>query len=64
MKNRKSKILVVALIATLTLTTGCSITTTRNKYYGYPDESEKSKQNEVGSSYISDTLINKKDGQN
>ena len=64
MGNRKSKILVIALISTLTLTTGCGISITRNQYYGYPDQSKKSNQNEVGSNYIADTLIIKKNGQN
>lgn len=31
---------------------------------GYPDQSEKSNQNEVGSNYIAYTLISKKNGQN
>ena len=63
MKNRKSKILVIALISTLTLAMGCTITTTRNKYYVYPDKSIESSQNDVGSNYTSDTLTMSKDGQ-
>ena len=64
MENRKSKILVMALISTLALTTGCGINITRNQYYGYSVQSEKNNQNEGGSNYIADALTNNKNGQN
>lgn len=64
MGNRKSKILVVALISTQSLTTGDGITITRNQYNGPSNQSRKSPQKEVGNIYAADTLINNKDGQN
>lgn len=56
MENRKSKILVIAFLFTLSLITGCSITTTRNQYYGFPDQNKIVKQDKAGSKYIADTL--------
>lgn len=64
MKIRKNKILVIAVIATLTFTTGCAITTTRNNYYIYPDQSVKtSVKNEAISNYSVDTLTNNWNGK-
>ena len=65
MEKRNNKLLAIAFIAILTLTTGCGITITRNHYYGYPDQSvKKSNKNEVQINYPVDTLTNYKNGQN
>lgn len=64
MENRKSKILVIASFFTLSLITGCSITTTRNQYYGFPDQNKIVKQDKAGSKYIADTLKNTKNVRN
>ena len=64
MGNRKRKILLIALISTLSLTMGCGINITRNQYYGYPDQIKKTKQNAGGINYTADTLVNSKNGQN
>lgn len=64
MENRKNKILAIALISILTLTTGCGITITRNHYYAYPDQSvKKSNKNEVQIDFAADTLTNNRNGQ-
>lgn len=63
MENRKNKILVIALVSMLTLTTGCGITITRNHYYGYPNEPEKSPtKRETNNHYQTDKLNNTKNG--
>ena len=59
MENKKSKILVIAFVLTLSLITGCSISTTRNQYYSCPDQSKNTKQTEVGSTQVADTLTYK-----
>ena len=64
MGNKKNKILVIVFFFTLSLITGCTITTTRNQYYGFPDQSKNIKQNQVGSKYVTDTLKNRNNGQN
>ena len=64
MGNKKNKILVIVFFFTLSLITGCTITTTRNQYYGFPDQGKNIKQNEVGSKYVTDTLKNRNNGQN
>ena len=64
MGNGRSKILVIALISTLTLTTGCAISITRNQSYNYPDQSKKTIQNKAGSNSSADTLKNIQDGGN
>ncbi len=59
MRNRKNKIWVVVLISVLTLTTGCAITTTRNYYGTFPDQSVKEpNKNEAQINYPVDTLTN------
>ena len=65
MGNRKNKILVIAFITIMTLTTGCGITITRNHHYGYPDHSiKKSNNNDVPTDYFIDSLTNNKNGPN
>ena len=64
MKNNKNKIPVVTFLLTLSLITGCNITTTRNQYYGFPDQSKNLKQDKAGSKYAADTLKNRNNGQN
>lgn len=65
MRNRKYKVLIITLISTLTLTTGCGITITRNHYYSScSNESiKKSNKNKV---QIKDTtvLINERNEYN
>ena len=64
MESKKNKILVIAFFLTLSLITGCSITTTRNQYYGFPDQSKNLKQDKAGSKYVADTVKNRNNGQN
>jgi len=65
MENRKNKVLYIAFISILTLTTGCGITITRNHYNAYPDQSvKKSNKNEAQVDHAVDTLTNNKNGQN
>ncbi len=65
MENRKKKILAISFIAILTLTTGCGITITRNQYYGYTNQQEKSPtKKETNNHYQTDTLNNTKNGEN
>ena len=64
MKNKKNKILVIAFFLTLSLITGCNITTTRNQYYGFSDQSKSLKQDKAGSKYVADTLKNRNNGEN
>lgn len=65
MENRKNKILVIAFITILTLTTGCGVTITRNQYYGYPNQPEKSAtKKETNNHHQTDTLNNTKNGEN
>lgn len=65
MENRKNKVLVIAFISILTLTTGCGITITKNHYYTYPEQRiKKSNIIESQNEHSADTLINNKNGQN
>ena len=60
MENKKNRVLVISFILTLSVITGCTITTTRNQYYGWPDQIQNSNQNKAGSKHVVDTLTNKK----
>ena len=64
MKNRKSILLVILFVSILTLIAGCGITITKNQYYSYSDQSEKTEQYETESNNSSDTLINIKNERN
>ena len=65
MGNRKNKILVIVIMSILYLTTGCAITITRNQYYSYPNQREKSPvKNETKKNSPADSLTNTKYGQN
>jgi hypothetical protein len=65
MENRQNNVKVIAVIAILTLTTGCGITVTRNYYYSCPDKSikelNKNKEQISNTTYL---LINQKNGYN
>lgn len=65
MGNIKNKILAVVFVSILILTTGCTITVTRNHYYTYSDQIiKKSNKNEAQIDYAVDILINYKNEQN
>ncbi len=64
MKNRKNKILAIAFFFSLILTSGCSISTTRNQYYGFPNQSKSIQQDEASSKQVADTLKNRSNGEN
>lgn len=65
MGNRKNLIFGVVLISTITLTTSCGITITRNQYYGTRGQIEKpSAKKEDNNSNQTYTLKNMKNGQN
>jgi len=65
MKNRKNTILAIAFIPALVLTTGCSISITRNRYDIFPEQNNlptsiKTFQND----YRADSVNDNKNGQN
>ena len=64
MENTKNKIWVIAFILTLSLLTGCSITTTRNQYYGCPDAGKNTNQKESVSKHAVDKPTNKRIDRN
>ena len=64
MENKQNKIWVIAFILTLSLITGCTITTTRNQYYGWPDPGKNTNQKESVSKHVVDTPTNKRIDQN
>lgn len=61
----KSQMLVVMLILAAAITESCTITTTTNKYYAYPDPNEKLEANaEVKMQCEADTLKKPENTQN
>ncbi len=59
MKDRINKVCVITCVLTLGLISGCTITTTRNQYYGCPDPGKISNQNESLDKHVADTLTSK-----
>jgi hypothetical protein len=62
MENKINRVFAFAIIATLTLSTGCGITVTKNYYYTNPSQNlSKPNKKEVQTYQATDTLIlNKK----